>query len=65
MKAEHYAMGVRYAQKLVRDVESAEPTLVVSDCPLSALRIKKENKRSVIHPIEALAQGYGIAIAAG
>jgi len=65
MKAEHYAMGVHYAQKLVRDVESAEPTLVVSDCPLSALRIKKENERSVIHPIEALAQGYGIAIAAG
>jgi glycerol-3-phosphate dehydrogenase subunit C len=63
MKAKHYAMGRKYAQKLVRDVEAAEPRLVVSDCPLSALRIKKENERDVVHPIEAMARGYGIAIA--
>jgi glycerol-3-phosphate dehydrogenase subunit C len=62
MKAEHYAMGRRYAQKLVRDIETALPTIVVSDCPLSALRIKKENERDVIHPIEGLARGYGVSI---
>jgi glycerol-3-phosphate dehydrogenase subunit C len=62
MKAQHYAMGRKYAQKLVRDVEAAEPKLVVSDCPLSALRIQKENERAVVHPVEALARSYGISI---
>jgi glycerol-3-phosphate dehydrogenase subunit C len=64
MKTQHYAMGRKYAQKLVRGVEAVEAALVVSDCPLSALRIQKENERPVIHPVEALARGYGIAIAA-
>jgi glycerol-3-phosphate dehydrogenase subunit C len=63
MKAENYAMGRKYARKLVHGVEAADPELVVSDCPLSALRIKKENERAVLHPIEALARGYGIALA--
>jgi glycerol-3-phosphate dehydrogenase subunit C len=63
MKTQNYAMGRKYAQKLVRDVEAAEPKLVVSDCPLSALRIQKENERPVIHPIEALARGYDVAVA--
>jgi glycerol-3-phosphate dehydrogenase subunit C len=60
MKAQHYEMGRKYAQKLVRGIENAEPALVVSDCPLSALRIAKENARETIHPVEALARAYGL-----
>jgi glycerol-3-phosphate dehydrogenase subunit C len=59
MKAQHYEMGRKYAQKLVRGIENAEPKLVVTDCPLSALRISKENERDAIHPAEALAMAYG------
>ena len=62
MKAQHYEMGRKYAQRLVRGVDGADAKLAVSDCPLSALRIQKENARPVLHPIEALAEGYGIAI---
>lgn len=63
MKAQHYAMGKRYAQKLARGIESVEPELVVTDCPLSALRILQENEREAIHPAEALARAYGITAA--
>jgi glycerol-3-phosphate dehydrogenase subunit C len=59
MKAQYYEMGRKYAQKLVRGIENAEPALVVTDCPLSALRISKENAREAIHPAEALARAYG------
>src|SRR4029078_12832646 len=45
MKAQHYEMGRKYAQKLVRGIDNVEPALVVTDCPLSALRILKENER--------------------
>lgn len=60
MKAQHYELGRKYAQKLVRGIDGAEPVLVVTDCPLSALRIRKENKREAIHPAEALARAYGL-----
>lgn len=60
MKAQYYEMGRKYAQKLVRGIESAEPDVVVTDCSLAGLRIIKENNRDVLHPAEALARAYGL-----
>ena len=62
MKAQYYEMGKKYAQKLVRAIDGAEATTVVTDCPLSALRIAKENGVPVMHPVEALAEAYGIRV---
>jgi glycerol-3-phosphate dehydrogenase subunit C len=62
MKAQYYEMGRKYAQKLVRAVNDAEAKTVVTDCPLSALRIAKENGVTVMHPVEALAEAYGIRV---
>jgi glycerol-3-phosphate dehydrogenase subunit C len=62
MKAEFYELGRRYAQKLVRGVEDAEGELVVTDCSLSALRIQKENRVPVQHPVEALLSAYGLGV---
>ncbi len=60
MKSQHYEMGRKYAQKLVRGIEGAEPKLVVTDCPLSGQRILKETGKRPMHPIEALAEAYGL-----
>jgi glycerol-3-phosphate dehydrogenase subunit C len=65
MKAQYYEMGRKYAQKLARGIENAEPKVVVTDCPLSALRILKENDVEAIHPAEALARAYGLPSAFG
>jgi glycerol-3-phosphate dehydrogenase subunit C len=62
MKAQHYEMGRRYAQKLVHGIAAVAATHVVSDCPLAALRIIQENKVPVRHPVEALADAYGIRV---
>ena len=62
MKAQYYEMGKKYAQKLARGVRDAEAELVVTDCPLSALRIAKENGADAIHPAEALARAYGVSV---
>jgi glycerol-3-phosphate dehydrogenase subunit C len=62
MKAQHYEMGRKYAQRLVRGVEAAEAAMVVSDCPLAGLRVQKENGVRVRHPAEALAIAYGLAV---
>lgn len=65
MKAAHYATGRRYAQKLTRGVAEAEPDIVVTDCTLSALRIDHEARLAgqpvrVMHPVEAVAEAYGL-----
>jgi glycerol-3-phosphate dehydrogenase subunit C len=60
MKAAHYETGRKYAGKLTRGIEGAEPDLVVTDCSLSSLRIGQENKVAPLHPIEALARAYGL-----
>lgn len=64
MKAVFYAEGRRYARRLADAVEAervdSEPLTVVTDCSLAALRIKKENGAEAKHPIELLAEAYGL-----
>jgi hypothetical protein len=43
-------------------VDGVEAQTVVTDCSLSALRIAKENGVPVLHPVEALAEAYGIRV---
>jgi glycerol-3-phosphate dehydrogenase subunit C len=61
MKAQHYEQGRRYAQKLVREIDAVEASVVVTDCALSGRRILAENERTPLHPVEALAEAYGVA----
>jgi glycerol-3-phosphate dehydrogenase subunit C len=61
MKTQHYEMGKRYAQKLVRGLDRVDATRVVTDCALSARRILAESGVSPMHPVEALAEAYGVA----
>jgi glycerol-3-phosphate dehydrogenase subunit C len=61
MKAEHYETGRKYAQRLVRGIEGVEADVVVSDCTLAGLRITKENETRVVHPVQALAEAYGLS----
>jgi glycerol-3-phosphate dehydrogenase subunit C len=61
MKAEHYDAGVKYAQRLVRKVREAEADRVASDCTLAGQRMVQENKVEVRHPVELLAEAYGLA----
>jgi glycerol-3-phosphate dehydrogenase subunit C len=61
MKAQHYEMGRRYAQKLKRGIEAATPAVVLTDCALAARRILAENGMVSLHPVEALAEAYGVS----
>lgn len=62
MKAEHYETGRKYAAKLVREVADSTADVVVSDCTLASLRVVKENGARVIHPVQALAEAYGLPV---
>ena len=64
MKAAYYDEGRRYARRLADAIDSErddeKPFTVVTDCSLAALRIKKENGTLAKHPIEVLAEAYGL-----
>jgi glycerol-3-phosphate dehydrogenase subunit C len=61
MKTQYYEMGRRYAQKLTRGIDGIEPAEVVTDCALAGRRILAENGRTAKHPVEILAEAYGVA----
>jgi glycerol-3-phosphate dehydrogenase subunit C len=64
MKAAYYDEGRRYARRLADAIdgerEDDKQFSVVTDCSLAALRIKKENGMEAKHPIELLAEAYGL-----
>jgi Fe-S oxidoreductase len=57
-KHEFYDDSCAVSRPLLRDLEAAAPDLVVSDCPLSALRIEEARGGRVHHPVEALLAAY-------
>jgi len=59
MKSQYYELGRKYAQKLVRGLRGDYDALV-SDCPLSGLRIAQELGTQCYHPIELLNRAYGL-----
>ncbi len=61
MKSQHYEMGRRYAGKLTRGIEAIEPAVVATDCALAARRILAENGLTPKHPVELMAEAYGVA----
>ncbi len=60
MKAQYYALGRRYALKMVRDLRGAGAASHVTDGALSGLRIHHELGGQVRHPLEAMAMAYGL-----
>ncbi len=60
VKNEFFEMSMTIAAKAVRDLEAAQPDIVVSDCPLAALQLTQAGGRSVGHPIQVIRQAYGV-----
>jgi Fe-S oxidoreductase len=60
-KREYYELSMRLAGPLFRDIAEAEPDRVASDCPLAGLQIVQGTRRCVEHPIEILADAYGLS----
>jgi Fe-S oxidoreductase len=60
MKKEYFELSLKVAAPLFRDVEQAKPERVATDCPLAALQIHQGTGRTARHPIQILAEAYGL-----
>jgi Fe-S oxidoreductase len=59
-KKEFYQLSLKWAGKLFKQVEQAEPDVVASDCPLAGLQIAKGTNREPLHPVQIVARAYGL-----
>jgi Fe-S oxidoreductase len=63
LKREYYALSMKLAEPLFREIAEAQPDRTASDCPLAALQIVQGTGRRAEHPIQILADAYGLPVA--
>jgi Fe-S oxidoreductase len=59
-KREYYELSLKVAEPLFREVREAAPDHVATDCPLAGLQIAQGTGARPRHPIEILAEAYGL-----
>lgn len=60
MKKEYFEVSMKVAEPLFKSIEQAKPDRVATDCPLAALQIHQGIGRTARHPIQILAEAYGL-----
>jgi len=58
MKTEFFQESLEVADAAAHRVESSEPDVVSSDCPLAGLQLKQKTGRPVYHPVRILRAAY-------
>jgi Fe-S oxidoreductase len=61
LKREYYELSKKVAEPLFRAVREARADRTATDCPLAALQIVQGTGQRVCHPIQILAEAYGLA----
>jgi Fe-S oxidoreductase len=62
MKTEYFPSSMRIGKPVFEEVRAHRPDTVASDCPLAALQIRQGTGRMPKHPVQILAESYGLAI---
>jgi Fe-S oxidoreductase len=60
LKREYYELSLKVAEPLFKGIEAARPDRVASDCPLAALQIAQGTGAAPRHPIQIVADAYGV-----
>ncbi|HXN55915.1 MAG TPA: DUF3501 family protein [Myxococcales bacterium] len=58
MKSEFFEESLKVAEPAARKVESIEPDVVSSDCPLAGLQLRQKTGRASYHPVKILQAAY-------
>lgn len=65
MKTEYFPMSMRIGEPVFEEVRRHRPDAVATDCPLAGLQIRQGTGRTPKHPIQILAEAYGLSVDAG
>jgi Fe-S oxidoreductase len=61
-KREYYALSLKVAEPLFQGIRDAGGEGIATDCPLAALQITRGTGKAPRHPVEILAEAYGLAV---
>jgi glycerol-3-phosphate dehydrogenase subunit C len=61
MKTEYFPLSMRVGAPVFREVAEARPDTIATDCPLAGLQIRQGTGRSAKHPVQILAEAYGLS----
>src|SRR5688572_4477797 len=59
-KTQYYELSLKVARPLFEDITHADAAIVATDCPLAGLQIEQGTGRKPVHPIQVLADAYGL-----
>jgi glycerol-3-phosphate dehydrogenase subunit C len=59
-KKEYYELSMKVARPLFDDIARTGAPVVATDCPLAGLQIEQGTGRKPVHPVQVLADAYGI-----
>lgn len=61
MKTEYFPLSMRIGEPVFEEVRLHRPDAIASDCPLAALQIRQGTGRTARHPIQLMAEAYGLS----
>ena len=59
-KKEYYELSMKVAKPLFDAIGGAGAPVTATDCPLAALQIEQGTGSKALHPVQVLAQAYGL-----
>ena len=62
MKREYFPLSMKVGGPVFEEVREHRPDVVASDCPLAALQIRQGTGRTPKHPVQILAEAYGLSV---
>jgi Fe-S oxidoreductase len=62
LKQQYYELSLKVAEPLFNAIEAARPDRAATDCPLAALQIAQGTGKAPQHPVQILAEAYGLTI---
>jgi glycerol-3-phosphate dehydrogenase subunit C len=60
LKTENFPLSMRVGRPVFEAIEQAAPDRVATDCPLAGIQIQQGTSRAAKHPIQILAEAYGL-----
>jgi Fe-S oxidoreductase len=61
MKREYFPISMNIGKPVFDQVREQRPDTIATDCPLAALQIRQGTGRTAKHPIQVMADAYGLA----
>ena len=60
MKTEYFPLSMEIGKPVFREVQAQRPDTIATDCPLAGIQIRQATGRTAKHPVQILAEAYGL-----